>query len=62
MLATEEKCNGRLRTDRETARLRVGVPAGAAIACEHYRSRFNRALGVRPAGFSEGVFCVRPEI
>ena len=33
----------------------------SAIAWEHYRARFNEAFGVRPAGFSEGAFCVLPE-
>jgi len=33
----------------------------SAIAWEHYRARFNRALDVRPAGFSDGAFCVPPQ-
>ena len=33
----------------------------AAIAWENHRSRINRALGVRAAGFSDGAFCVLPE-
>jgi alkylhydroperoxidase family enzyme len=37
------------------------VELAAAIAWEHYRARFNRVFGVRPAGFSEGAFCVLPE-
>lgn len=37
------------------------VELTAAIAWEHYRSRFNRVFGVQPAGFSEGSFCVLPE-
>ncbi len=32
----------------------------AAIAWENHRSRLNRALGVRPAGFSEGAVCALP--
>jgi len=31
------------------------------IAWEHYRSRFNRALGVHAVGFSDGDVCVVPE-
>jgi len=37
------------------------VELAAAIAWENYRARFNRVFGVRPAGFSEGAFCVLPE-
>ena len=32
----------------------------ATIAWENHRSRLNRALGVRAAGFSDGAFCVLP--
>ena len=32
-----------------------------AIAIENFRSRFNNALDVAPAGFSEGAFCPMPE-
>jgi AhpD family alkylhydroperoxidase len=31
------------------------------IAWENFRSRFNHALGIGAAGFSEGAYCVRPE-
>ena len=34
----------------------------SSIAWEHYRARFNRALDVRPAGFSEGAVCALPEV
>jgi AhpD family alkylhydroperoxidase len=37
------------------------VELTAAIAIENYRARFNNALGVPPAGFSEGAFCPMPE-
>ena len=37
------------------------VEMTAAIAWENYRARFNRANGVRPAGFSEGAVCVLPQ-
>ena len=33
----------------------------AAIAWENHRARANRALGVRPVGFSDGAFCALPE-
>jgi alkylhydroperoxidase family enzyme len=33
----------------------------AVIAWENHRARLNRALGVRPAGFSDGAYCVLPE-
>jgi len=33
----------------------------SAIAWENHRSRLNKALGVRPVGFSDGAFCVLPE-
>ena len=36
------------------------VELTAAVAWENYRARFNRANGVRPAGFSEGAYCVLP--
>jgi alkylhydroperoxidase family enzyme len=37
------------------------VELAAAVAWENWRARFNRVFGVRPAGFSEGAFCVVPE-
>lgn len=33
----------------------------AEIAWENQRARLNQALGVRPAGFSDGSFCLIPE-
>ena len=33
----------------------------SAIAWENHRARANKALGVRPAGFSDGAFCALPE-
>lgn len=32
----------------------------SAIAWENHRARLNKALGVRPAGFSDGAYCVLP--
>lgn len=32
------------------------------IAWENHRARLNRALGVRAAGFSDGSFCLLPEL
>ncbi|HVM54236.1 MAG TPA: hypothetical protein VM262_13645 [Acidimicrobiales bacterium] len=37
------------------------VELASYIAWEHYRSRFNRALGVQAVGFSDGAVCVVPE-
>lgn len=37
------------------------VELASYIAWEHYRSRFNRALGVEAVGFTDGEFCVVPE-
>jgi AhpD family alkylhydroperoxidase len=37
------------------------VELTAAIAIENLRSRFNNALQIEPAGFSEGVYCPVPE-
>jgi hypothetical protein len=33
----------------------------AVIAWESQRARLNQGLGVRPSGFSDGEFCLRPE-
>jgi AhpD family alkylhydroperoxidase len=32
------------------------------VALENYRARFNWALGIEAQGFSEGAFCVPPEV
>ena len=48
----------KLRKHFEEAQL---VELAAAIAWENYRARFNRVFGVRPVGFSEGIFCALPE-
>jgi len=37
------------------------VELTALVAWENFRSRFNHALGIGAAGFSEGAYCVRPE-
>lgn len=37
------------------------VELTATIAWESYRARFNRVLGVRAVGFSEGAVCALPE-
>ena len=37
------------------------VELTASIAIENFRSRFNNALDVEPAGFSEGLYCPMPE-
>src|SRR5919198_4323794 len=53
--------------DELFARLREHFDEGqiveltAAITIENFRSRFNNALDVAPAGFSEGLYCPVPE-
>jgi AhpD family alkylhydroperoxidase len=37
------------------------VELTAAIAIENFRARFNNALDIPPAGFSEGAFCPLPD-
>jgi AhpD family alkylhydroperoxidase len=37
------------------------VELTAAIAIENFRARFNKALDIEPAGFSEGLYCPVPE-
>jgi AhpD family alkylhydroperoxidase len=37
------------------------VELTAAIGIENFRARFNNALDVAPAGFSEGAYCPMPE-
>jgi 4-carboxymuconolactone decarboxylase len=37
------------------------VELTAAIAIENFRARFNNALEIEPAGFSEGMFCPMPD-
>ena len=37
------------------------VELTAAIAIENFRARFNNALEIGPAGFSEGMFCPMPD-
>lgn len=50
----------RARLDARFTRAQL-VELASYIAWEHYRSRFNRALDVQPAGFSDGAVCVVPE-
>lgn len=37
------------------------VELAAVIAWENQRARLNQALGVRPSGFADGLYCARPE-
>lgn len=37
------------------------VELTSAVAIENYRARFNNALDIAPAGFSEGQFCPVPD-
>jgi AhpD family alkylhydroperoxidase len=48
----------RLREHFDDAEL---VELTASIAIENFRARFNKALDVEPAGFSEGVYCPLPD-
>jgi AhpD family alkylhydroperoxidase len=48
----------RLREHFDDAQL---VELTASIAIENFRARFNNALDVTPAGFSEGMYCPLPE-
>ncbi|MGQ0830626.1 MAG: carboxymuconolactone decarboxylase family protein, partial [Microthrixaceae bacterium] len=38
------------------------VELAAVIGWENQRARLNQALGIRPSGFSDGAYCVRPEV
>jgi alkylhydroperoxidase family enzyme len=49
---------GRLREHFDDGQI---VELTAAIAIENFRARFNNALGVAPAGFSEGLYCPLPD-
>ena len=48
------------RLDERFTRTQL-IELSSYIAWEHYRARFNRALDVQPAGFSDGAVCVVPE-
>lgn len=50
----------RARLDERFTRTQL-VELASYVAWEHYRSRFNRALGVQAVGFSDGAVCVVPE-
>jgi alkylhydroperoxidase family enzyme len=49
----------RARLEARLSRTQL-VELASYIAWEHYRSRFNRALDVHAAGFSDGAVCVVP--
>lgn len=53
-----EELYGRLREHFDESQI---VELTAAIAIENFRARFNNALAIEPAGFSEGLFCPVPE-
>lgn len=48
----------RLRTHFDDAQI---VELTAAIAIENFRARFNNALDIPSAGFSEGAYCPAPQ-
>lgn len=50
----------RARLDARFTRAQLAELA-AEVAWENQRARLNQALGVRPAGFSDGSFCLIPE-
>jgi len=50
----------RARLDARFTRAQLAELA-SEIAWENQRARLNQALGVRPAGFSDGSFCLIPE-
>lgn len=55
----------RVEDDLRRRLLELMTPAqyaelAATIAWENHRARLNRALGLRPLGFSDGAFCVLP--
>ena len=47
-----------LRKDYDEKQL---VELTAVIAWENFRARFNHAMGIESADFSEGAFCPLPE-
>ncbi len=49
---------GRLREHFDEGQI---VELTAAIAIENFRARFNNALDIAPAGFSEGLYCPIPD-
>src|SRR6476620_2700146 len=52
-----EELFGRLREHFGESEI---VELTAAIAIENFRARFNNALDIAPAGFSEGMYCPLP--
>ncbi len=47
---------------REHLSERQIIELAAGVAWENFRARFNRALGVQAAHFSQGQFCALPEL
>lgn len=56
--ATDDQVHA-LRKDFDDAQL---VELTAMIAWENFRARFNRGFDVADQGFSEGAYCVLPEV
>jgi alkylhydroperoxidase family enzyme len=50
---------GALREHFDEAQM---VELTAAVAWENHRARSNHALGMGPQGFSEGSYCLLPEV
>ena len=60
--STPAEVSDQMRADLE-ARFSLAQLAEltAEITWENQRARFNQGLGIRPAGFSDGAFCMVPE-
>jgi alkylhydroperoxidase family enzyme len=62
MTSTPAEVSDELRSAlREQLSAAQFTELASAIAWENHRARLNRALAVRPAGFSDGAFCLLPE-
>ena len=57
-VAVSDDLFAKLRAHFNPAQL---VELTATIAWENYRARFNRAMGIKAQGFSDGGYCVLPE-
>lgn len=53
-----EQLRARLEARFSNAQL---TELAAEVAWENQRARLNQALGIRPAGFSDGAFCLIPQ-
>ena len=58
-VVVSEPLRGRLDATFSRSQL---TELAAVIAWENQRARLNEALGIRPSGFSDGAYCVRPDV